>query len=169
MAGTHVQFSDFNTPGATSTLRDSDSASEVSPAAASRRLALARSLMSMIDPPNAARLAKARRFTTSGHISAMLGAWPVVTQAPCTPALAHASSLDTDLTRNTRASHFTPQHWLLCHMGLYYFEFEFGRYILYSLRPAVASDAYVPRPTALGHRKLPVRQTSACTTGAKYV
>ena len=24
-----------------------------------------------------------------------------------------------DLTRNTRAPHFTPQHWLLCHMGLY--------------------------------------------------
>ena len=35
------------------------------------------------------------------------------------PALAHTSSLDTDLTRNTRAPHFTPQHWLLCHMGLY--------------------------------------------------
>ena len=32
---------------------------------------------------------------------------------------AHTSSLDTDLTRNTRAPHFTPQHWLLCHMGLY--------------------------------------------------
>ena len=29
------------------------------------------------------------------------------TQAPCTPALAHTSSLDTDLTRKTRASHFT--------------------------------------------------------------
>ena len=41
------------------------------------------------------------------------------TQAPCTPALAHTSSLGTDLTRNTRAPHFTPQHWLLCHMGLY--------------------------------------------------
>ena len=24
-----------------------------------------------------------------------------------------------DLTRNTRAHHFTPQHWLLCHMGFY--------------------------------------------------
>ena len=24
-----------------------------------------------------------------------------------------------DLSRNTRAPHFTPQHWLLCHMGLY--------------------------------------------------
>ena len=24
-----------------------------------------------------------------------------------------------DFTRNTRAPHFTPQHWLLCHMGLY--------------------------------------------------
>ena len=35
------------------------------------------------------------------------------------PALAHTSSLDTDLTRNTRAPHFTPQHWLLCHTGLY--------------------------------------------------
>ena len=53
-------------------------------------------------------------------------------------ALAHTSSLDTDLTRNTRAPHFTPQHWLelelelilsqmaqkpmlrlLCHMGLH--------------------------------------------------
>ena len=34
-------------------------------------------------------------------------------------ALAHTSSLDTDLTRNTRAPHFTPQYWLLCHMGLY--------------------------------------------------
>jgi len=33
--------------------------------------------------------------------------------------LAHTSSLDTDLTRNTRSPHFTPQHWLLCHMGLY--------------------------------------------------
>ena len=29
------------------------------------------------------------------------------------------SRIDTDLTRNTRAPHFTPQHWLLCHMGLY--------------------------------------------------
>jgi len=29
------------------------------------------------------------------------------------------SLVDTDLTRNTRAPHFTPQHWLLCHMGLY--------------------------------------------------
>jgi len=34
-------------------------------------------------------------------------------------ALARTSSLDTDLTRNTRAPHFTPQHWLLCHMGMY--------------------------------------------------
>ena len=34
-------------------------------------------------------------------------------------ALAHTSSLDTDLTHNTRAPHFTPQHWLLCHMGLH--------------------------------------------------
>ena len=31
----------------------------------------------------------------------------------------HDRSLDTDLTRNTRAPRFTPQHWLLCHMGLY--------------------------------------------------
>ena len=29
------------------------------------------------------------------------------TQAPCTPALAHTSSLGTDLTRNTRGPHFT--------------------------------------------------------------
>ena len=54
--------------------------------------------------------------------------WPVSTAAARrvpteysdpTPALAHTSSLDTNLTRNTRAPHFTPQHWLLCHMGLY--------------------------------------------------
>ena len=44
---------------------------------------------------------------------------PIIFAAPCTPALAHTSSLDTDLKRNTRAPHFTPQHWLLCHMGLY--------------------------------------------------
>ena len=47
-----------------------------------------------------------------------------------TPALAYTSSLDTDLTRNTRAPHFTPKHCLLCHMGLYKFEFEF-EFILY--------------------------------------
>ena len=41
------------------------------------------------------------------------------TQAP--DIYPHTSSLDTDLTRNIRAPHFTPQHWLLCHMGLYYF------------------------------------------------
>jgi len=33
--------------------------------------------------------------------------------------VAQTSSLDTDLTRSTRAPHFTPQHQLLCHMGLY--------------------------------------------------
>jgi len=71
-----------------------------------------------------------------GLPSAILGPWDFVywstqpirrtedvgqisTQAPCTPALAHTSSLDSDLARNTRAPHFTPQHWLLCHMGLY--------------------------------------------------
>ena len=30
-----------------------------------------------------------------------------------TPMFSNTSSLDTDLTRNTRAPHFTPQHWLL--------------------------------------------------------
>ena len=35
------------------------------------------------------------------------------------PPLKSSYSLDTDLTRNTRATHFTPQHWLLCHIGLY--------------------------------------------------
>ena len=38
---------------------------------------------------------------------------------PGVPRKAHTSPFDTDLTRNTRAPHFTPQHWLLCHMGLY--------------------------------------------------
>ena len=45
--------------------------------------------------------------------------------ALCHEAGGHPS-LDTDLTRNTHAPHFTPQHWLLCHMGLYWFEFEFA-------------------------------------------
>ena len=47
--------------------------------------------------------------------------WPSIRkeEEPCTPALTHTSSLDTDLTRNTRAPHFTPKHWLLCHMGLH--------------------------------------------------
>ena len=57
------------------------------------------------------------------HKHALIGFTPTPThpptQAPCTPALAHTSPLDTDFTRNTRATHFTPQHWLLCHMGLY--------------------------------------------------
>ena len=29
------------------------------------------------------------------------------------------------IAQRTRA-HFTPQHWLLCHVGLYWPEFEFG-------------------------------------------
>ena len=29
------------------------------------------------------------------------------------------ATLDTDLTRNTRAPHFRSIHWFLCHMGLY--------------------------------------------------
>ena len=41
-----------------------------------------------------------------------------------TPTRTHPSALHTRarpylLSRNTRAPHFTPQHWLLCHMGLY--------------------------------------------------
>ena len=40
-------------------------------------------------------------------------------QAPCTSALApHPSSRLTSYAPRTRA-HFTPQHWLLCHLGLY--------------------------------------------------
>ena len=48
------------------------------------------------------------------------------TQAPCTPALAHASFLDTDRTCNARATHAQrtrahsyPHHWHMCHVGLY--------------------------------------------------
>jgi len=37
---------------------------------------------------------------------------------PSTGAIC-GKSTHTDLTRNTRAPHFTPQHWLLCHKGLY--------------------------------------------------
>ena len=40
-------------------------------------------------------------------------------QAPCTSALApHPPSRLTSYAPRTRA-HFTPQHWLLCHLGLY--------------------------------------------------
>ena len=39
--------------------------------------------------------------------------------------IAHASSLDTDRTRVLTSASFYPHHWLLCHMGLYKFEFEF--------------------------------------------
>ena len=38
-------------------------------------------------------------------------------QAPYTTALAYAPSHLTE--RATQRTHFTPQHWLLCHMGLY--------------------------------------------------
>ena len=42
-----------------------------------------------------------------------------LTQAPRTIAPAqHPPLLVLDLTRTERA-HFNPQHWLLCHMGLY--------------------------------------------------
>ena len=50
------------------------------------------------------------------------GAPHVAENAAATGVVAHAmqeGSLDTNLTRNTRAPHFTPQHWLLSHMGLY--------------------------------------------------
>jgi len=60
-------------------------------------------------------------FGTGTALSWAVAPWPMSPHSalPFTPALAHTSSLDTDLTRNTRAPHFTPQHWLLCHMGLY--------------------------------------------------
>ena len=48
--------------------------------------------------------------TDAGSFMSVLGPQP-------TSARRHTS--DTDLTRNTRAPHFTSQHWLLCHMGLY--------------------------------------------------
>ena len=35
----------------------------------------------------------------------------------CPPCRRQQRSVD--LTRNTSAPHFTPQHWLLCHMGMY--------------------------------------------------
>ena len=61
---------------------------------------------------SAAAKAKQLSYHDQGPIESLVPqAWEV--------ELAHTSSLDTDLTRNTRAPHFTPQHWLLCHMGLY--------------------------------------------------
>jgi hypothetical protein len=39
--------------------------------------------------------------------------------------LANTTSHIFDLSAHTR-THFNPQHWLLCHMGLYKFEFEFA-------------------------------------------
>ena len=66
------------------------------------------------------------RFGNPRH--ALIGFTPTpTTQAPCTPALAHNSPLDTDLTRNTRAPHFTPQHWLLAVWGCISSSSRFGK------------------------------------------
>ena len=40
---------------------------------------------------------------------------PAIAVQPVAPS----PNTPTAVTRNTRAPHFTPQHWLLCHMGLY--------------------------------------------------
>ena len=54
---------------------------------------------------NAERMREERAPSPTSSADATGQASP--SQAPCTPALAHTSFLDTDLTRNTRAPHFT--------------------------------------------------------------
>jgi len=54
-----------------------------------------------------------------GHVQVQGGAPPKLLLIVNLLTLAHTSSLNTDLKRNIRAPHFTPKHWLLCHMGLY--------------------------------------------------
>ena len=51
--------------------------------------------------------------------------------------------------QRTRA-HFYPQHWLLCHMGLYKFEFEFDAPSFGFLMPMEEITKHVPR---LGSRE----------------
>jgi hypothetical protein len=43
-------------------------------------------------------------------------------QATCTPRLANTTPHIFDLSAHAY-SHFNPKHWLVCHMGLYWFEF----------------------------------------------
>jgi hypothetical protein len=49
---------------------------------------------------------------------------------------------------------FYPQHWLLCHLGLYYFEFEFGmRLICWSV---TTKSKIMPESRLRGVSRLPV-------------
>jgi hypothetical protein len=44
----------------------------------------------------------------------------------CPPALSRVTFMrDAHAPAAGHSTHFNPHHWLLCHMGLYYFEFEF--------------------------------------------
>jgi len=67
------------------------------------------------DPPTYLTKLRARRL----YICRLLVISTSTHPHPRHSKLAHTSSLDTDLTRNTRAPHFTPKHCLLCHMGLH--------------------------------------------------
>jgi len=73
-------------------------------------------------PPGPASGALASAASSCGDRRRDLGRWrPPRRAAGCADRLGAwaARYAGTDLTRNTRAPHFTPQHWLLCHMGLY--------------------------------------------------
>jgi len=68
-----------------------------------------------------------------------------------------------DLTRNTRAPHFTPQHWLFCHMGWYKFEFDWVGFMPYV---AQASSA-VLFCHSMGNRLWPHRGGGGWRGGAR--
>ena len=76
---------------------------------------------------------------------ALIGFTPApLTQAPCTPALAHTSSLDTDRTRNARAP-TSPRSTGFCAIWLCKSEFEFALllFLKTTTRDTVAFDANV--------------------------
>ena len=63
-----------------------------------------------------------RRWASRNRVSSVFGLAGVVFSIPPVPSKVvggYGPTPGTDLTRNTRAPHFTPQHRLLCHMGLY--------------------------------------------------
>jgi hypothetical protein len=87
-------------------------------------------------------------------------------QVPSTSALAHAPptyqahrahphlSLLHVLTRAQRTRvHFCPQNWLLCHLGLYWLEFEFARYRR-QRRVLRRSDSHLGRINVFYHEAL---------------
>ena len=66
-----------------------------------------------------------------------------LTRAPCTTAPAHTSPLFSD----HMCAHLTPQHWLLCHMGLYCSSSSSPLHFRPSRRPARPAPSPAPSPS----------------------